>query len=146
MLTTEGGSERTWARYLMRMVILHMGINKAEMLNVIFVFKADGLWDHRCSVWRSVNVVTINSRKTVDLCCSTWMHISPWYPSSQGTQKVGHIITRSLSIFQCFWESGEVPVIWKMANVVSIIKKAKKDPGNYRSVSCTWFLVKLWRK
>ena len=79
MLTTEGGSERTWAHYLMRTVILQMGIDKAEMFNVIFVFKADdGLWDHRCSSWRSATVITINSQKILDLCFSTWVHINPW--------------------------------------------------------------------
>ena len=49
------------------------------------------------------------------------------------------VIVGPLSIiFQWSWESGEVPVDWKLANVVPIFKKSKKeDPGNYRPVNCT---------
>lgn len=36
------------------------------------------------------------------------------------------------------WESGEVPVNWKLASVVSVVKKGNKDNlGNYRPVSLT---------
>lgn len=38
-------------------------------------------------------------------------------------------------IFQCFWESGEVPLDWKLAKV---FKEGKKeDRGDYRPVSLT---------
>uniref|UniRef100_A0A8B9ICY2 Reverse transcriptase domain-containing protein n=1 Tax=Anser brachyrhynchus TaxID=132585 RepID=A0A8B9ICY2_9AVES len=49
------------------------------------------------------------------------------------------VITGTLSIiFQLSWESGEVPVHWKLASVVPIFKKGKEeDPGNYRPVSLT---------
>ena len=49
------------------------------------------------------------------------------------------VIARSFSIlFQWYWESGEVTVNWKLANVVPVFKKSKKkDPGIYRLVSFT---------
>ena len=41
-------------------------------------------------------------------------------------------------VCQQYWESGEVPVDWKLANVVLVFKKGEKeDPGNYRAVSLT---------
>ena len=40
-----------------------------------------------------------------------------------------------LIICQRFWESGKVPVDWKLANIISIYKKGiSEDPGNYRKV------------
>ncbi|KAJ7396032.1 hypothetical protein BTVI_149057 [Pitangus sulphuratus] len=44
-------------------------------------------------------------------------------------------------------ESGEVSVDWKLANIVPVFKKGKKDePGNYRPVSLTPVTRKLWRR
>ncbi|NXH96976.1 RTJK polymerase, partial [Pachycephala philippinensis] len=41
-------------------------------------------------------------------------------------------------IYQQFWLTGEVPDDWKLASVMPIHKKGKKeDPGNYRPVSLT---------
>ncbi|GAB0186519.1 mitochondrial enolase superfamily member 1 [Grus japonensis] len=47
--------------------------------------------------------------------------------------------TKPLSIvYQQFWLTGEVPVDWKLANVMPIHKKNwKEDSGNYRPVSLT---------
>ncbi|KFW05029.1 RNA-directed DNA polymerase from mobile element jockey, partial [Fulmarus glacialis] len=49
------------------------------------------------------------------------------------------VIAGPLSIiFQQSWESGEVPVYWRLANIVPIFNKSKKeDPDNYRPVSLT---------
>jgi len=50
-------------------------------------------------------------------------------------------------IFQWSWESGEVPVNWKLANVVSILKQGKKEyPGNCRPVSLTSVPSKIIKK
>ncbi|KFQ89025.1 hypothetical protein N337_00969, partial [Phoenicopterus ruber ruber] len=41
-------------------------------------------------------------------------------------------------IYQRSWESEEVPVDWKLANVIPICKEGIKElPGNYRPVSLT---------
>ena len=54
----------------------------------------------------------------------------------RGLKELADIIAGPLSIiFQLSWESGEVPVDCKMANVVPIFKKCQKeDPSNYRPV------------
>lgn len=58
------------------------------------------------------------------------------------------VIVGPLSIiFQWSWESGEVPVNWKLANVVQIFKKGKKEgSGNYRPVSLTSVPGKITEK
>lgn len=52
---------------------------------------------------------------------------------------MANVIARPLSvIYQWYWKSGEVPVNWKLANVISDFKKGRKeDPTNYRPVSLT---------
>ncbi|GAB0208346.1 mitochondrial enolase superfamily member 1 [Grus japonensis] len=49
------------------------------------------------------------------------------------------VLTKPLSIiYQQSWLTREVPVDWRLANVMSIYKKGQKeDPRNYRSVSLT---------
>ncbi|XP_009955258.1 PREDICTED: bromodomain adjacent to zinc finger domain protein 2B-like [Leptosomus discolor] len=63
-------------------------------------------------------------------------------------QELADIIVGPLSIiFQWPWESGEVPVDWKLANVVPVFKKGKKEePGNYRPVSLTSVPGKIMEK
>ncbi|KAJ7410048.1 rna-directed dna polymerase from mobile element jockey-like [Pitangus sulphuratus] len=58
------------------------------------------------------------------------------------------VIVRLLSMtFEQSWESGEVPVDWKLANIIPVFKKGRKeDPGNYRSVSLTSVTGKIRKK
>ncbi|KAK4819559.1 hypothetical protein QYF61_007070 [Mycteria americana] len=54
-------------------------------------------------------------------------------------KELADVIVRPLSfIYQLSWESGEVPVDWKLANAIPVFKKGKKeDPANYKPVSLT---------
>ncbi|GAB0188372.1 mitochondrial enolase superfamily member 1 [Grus japonensis] len=63
-------------------------------------------------------------------------------------RELADVIVRPLSIiFQWSWESGEVSVDWKLANVVPIFKNGKKDdPGNYRPLSLTSVPGKIMEK
>ena len=49
------------------------------------------------------------------------------------------VLTKPLSIiYQQSWLTGEVPVDWRLANVMPIYKKGQKEaPGNYKPVSLT---------
>ncbi|KAK4828548.1 hypothetical protein QYF61_027517 [Mycteria americana] len=51
--------------------------------------------------------------------------------------ELAEVLTKPLSIiYQQSWLNGEVPVDWRLANVMPIYKKSRKeDPGNYRPVS-----------
>ncbi|GAB0204856.1 mitochondrial enolase superfamily member 1 [Grus japonensis] len=55
------------------------------------------------------------------------------------------VLTKPLSIiYQQSWLAREVPVDWRLANVMPIYKKGwKEDPGNYRPVSLTLVLGKV---
>ena len=55
------------------------------------------------------------------------------------------LLTKWLSIiYQESWLTGEVPVDWKLANVMRIYNKGcKEDPANYRPVSLISVLGKV---
>ncbi|GAB0179602.1 mitochondrial enolase superfamily member 1 [Grus japonensis] len=63
-------------------------------------------------------------------------------------KELADVITAPLFIiFQQSWEYGEVSINRKLANVVPIFKKGKKeDPGNYRPVSLTSVPGKIMEK
>ncbi|GAB0199281.1 mitochondrial enolase superfamily member 1 [Grus japonensis] len=54
-------------------------------------------------------------------------------------RELAEVLTEPLSIiYQQSWLTEEVPVDWRLANVMPIHKKGRKeDPGNYRPVSLT---------
>ncbi|GAB0175842.1 mitochondrial enolase superfamily member 1 [Grus japonensis] len=60
-------------------------------------------------------------------------------------RELSGVLTKPLSIiYQPSWLTGEVPVDWRLANVMPIHKKGRKeDPGNYRPVSLTLVLGKV---
>ncbi|RMC20007.1 hypothetical protein DUI87_00853 [Hirundo rustica rustica] len=48
------------------------------------------------------------------------------------------------TIYRQSWLYGEVPIDWRLANVMPIYKKGQKeDPGSYRPVSLTLLLGKV---
>ncbi|KAK4813551.1 hypothetical protein QYF61_009594 [Mycteria americana] len=54
-------------------------------------------------------------------------------------KELADVLTKPLSIiYQQSWLTGEVPADWRLANVMPIFKKGRKeDPGSYRPVSLT---------
>ncbi|GAB0188961.1 mitochondrial enolase superfamily member 1 [Grus japonensis] len=61
---------------------------------------------------------------------------------------LAEVLTKPLSIiYQQSWLTEEVPVDWRLANVMPIHKKSKKeDLGNYRPVSLTSVLGKVMER
>ena len=61
-----------------------------------------------------------------------------------------NVITEPLTIiFNVSKDTGIVPNIWKLGNIVALFKKKKEpktDPGNYRPVSLTSIICKLMEK
>ena len=54
-------------------------------------------------------------------------------------RELAEVVAKPLSItLQQTWLTGNVPVDWRLANVMTIFQKGKKDdPGSYRSTSLT---------
>ncbi|XP_059581880.1 uncharacterized protein LOC109283139 [Alligator mississippiensis] len=63
-------------------------------------------------------------------------------------RELAGVIAGPLAWFdECSWYSGQVPDDWKIANVVPVFKKGRReDPGNYRPISLTLILGKLFEK
>ena len=60
-------------------------------------------------------------------------------------RELAEVLTEPLSIiYQQSWLTGEVPVDWRLANVMPIYKKGwKADPRNFRPVGLTSVLGKV---
>lgn len=99
-----------------------------------------------------MNAVTVDSQPALNLCriCgSSWMYIGlghsgihPRVLRELTDVTVGHLSI----IFQQPWQSVEILVTWKLANIVPVFRKGKKEyPAQNRPVSVTSVLAELWR-
>ncbi|GAB0199179.1 mitochondrial enolase superfamily member 1 [Grus japonensis] len=115
-------------------------IDKAETFNAFFasVFNTDdGLWDPSCPELEDRDCGNDKLPADPELVRDLLLHLDAY--KSMGPdgihprvlRELAEVIVRPLSIiFQWSWESGEVPVDWKLANIVPIFKKGEKeDPG-----------------
>lgn len=79
--------------------------------------------------------------KLCRICCSRWIPTNLWGSGEihpRIPKELAGVITEPLLIFELFWASREVPADWKLANIVLIFEKGKKEePRNYRPVSFT---------
>lgn len=82
--------------------------------------------------WKTM---TINSQINLSLfetCCSTWMHMGP---HGSHPRELKDLIAGPLLFFNGL-QSLYVPMEWRMANVMTIFRKSKKEHrGNYRPLS-----------
>ncbi|GAB0179592.1 mitochondrial enolase superfamily member 1 [Grus japonensis] len=132
-------------------------IDKAGKFNAFFtsVFNTDdGLWDPSCPELEDRDCSNDKLPADPEIVRDLLLHLDAYKSMgpngihSRVLRVLADVIARPLSIiFQQSWESGEVPVDWKLANVVPIFKKGKKeDPGNYRLVSLTSVPGKIMEK
>ena len=76
------------------------------------------------------------------------MSAGPGGYSNKFIKEYIHVLAEPLSIvYNELLNSGEVPDSWKLAHVIPIFKKGSKgDPGNYRPVSLTCVMGKLFER
>ncbi|KAF1548265.1 RNA-directed DNA polymerase from mobile element jockey, partial [Eudyptula albosignata] len=122
---------------------------KAEVLNAFFasVFNnqtgyPQGTWPPELEDRGEQGEPPIIQEEAVnDLLCHLDAHKSmgPDGIHPRVLRELAEELAKPLSIiYQQSWLTGEVPDDWRLANVMSIYKKGRKeDPGNYRPVSLT---------
>lgn len=88
-------------------------------------------------------MIPVNHEHARDLLfqLDPWKFIRPNRTHPRILKELADVITRSLSMtFEWFWESGEVPAGWKLANIGPFFKNCKKDElGNYRACQCLFY-------
>lgn len=133
--------------------LVYDDINKAEVLNESYgkVFTADNgiLPDFPTKVVCDAELNSINFD-----CYKVFKHLTQLPPKkSGGPDGLGAQFLKNLApslalplslLFNYSFNCGDMPDIWKMANVTPIFKKGQTcDPGNYRPISLTCVLCKL---
>ncbi|KAJ7426638.1 RNA-directed DNA polymerase from mobile element jockey [Willisornis vidua] len=99
------------------------------------------LEDHHCEN----DQLPVNPETIWDLLLQLdpYKFIGPDGIHPQILKELADVITKPLSmIFECSWESGEVPADWKLANITPHFKEGKEDPRNYKPVSFTSVTLK----
>ena len=87
-------------------------------------------------VAKAINDMKMNKAAGPDELVSTYI---------KGTQE--SIIEQLVNLFEQSMENGEIPEDWKTANVTAIFKKGTRgDPGNYRPVSLTSNVCKVFER
>ncbi|GAB0179373.1 hypothetical protein GRJ2_000402600 [Grus japonensis] len=132
-----------------------MDIDKAQTFNAFFtsVFNTDDvLWYPSCPELEDRDCGNDKLPADPEIVWDLPLHLDAY--KSMGPdgihprvlRELADVIVRPLSIiFQWSWESGEVPVDWKLANVVPIFKKGKKeDPAKPDFLYADCRLGKEW--
>lgn len=103
--------------------------------------------------WRMTTRGVISSWLTFNLykiCCCNGMHANLWGLIKFITRywRSWSMLLQDFSLsYRWSWESGEVPLDWKLANVTLIFKMSKKTTLVIIGLSVSLqFLVKLWRR